>query len=55
MAALVASRANPVQRARYQALLLRGKPKKVALVALMRQLIVHMNFLLKEPQLALAN
>ena len=55
MAALVASRANPVQRARYQALLLRGKPKKVALVALMRQLIVHMNFLLKEPPLALAN
>ena len=55
MAALVASRANPIQRARYQALLLRGKPKKVALVALMRQLIVHLNFLLKEPQLPVAN
>lgn len=43
MAALVASRHNPVIRACYQRLLARGKPKKVALTACMRKLLVILN------------
>ena len=40
MAALVATRYNPVLRGFYQRLLARGKPKKLALVACMRKLLV---------------
>ena len=40
MAALVASRHNPVIKAFYQRLLAAGKPKKVALVACMRKLLL---------------
>lgn len=47
MAALVASRHNVTLKARYQHLLSRGKAPKVALVALMRHLIIHLNALLK--------
>jgi transposase len=47
MAALVASRYNPALKNRYQALIARGKAPKVALVALMRHLIIHLNSLLK--------
>lgn len=43
MGALVASRHNPVLRAFYQRLLAAGKPKKVALVAVMRKLLVICN------------
>ena len=47
MAALVASRHNPVIRDFYQRLCTAGKPKKVALVACMRKLLVILNSLLK--------
>lgn len=43
MAALVASRHNPVIRDFYQRLLGAGKPKKVALVACMRKLLTILN------------
>ena len=47
MAALVASRYNPVIRDFYQRLLAAGKAKKVALVACMRKLLVILNAMLK--------
>lgn len=47
MAALVASRYNPVIRAFYQKLVAAGKLKKVALVACMRKLLVILNAILK--------
>jgi transposase len=47
MAALVASRHNPVIRAFYEHLLSRGKPKKVALVACMRKFLVILNAMLR--------
>jgi transposase len=47
MATLVATRHNPVIRTRYQRLLAAGKPKKVALVACMRTLLVILNAMLK--------
>jgi transposase len=43
MAAMCAIRYNPVIRAYYQRLLSRGKPRKVALVACMRKLLVILN------------
>ena len=43
MAALVASRRNPVIRAFYQRLLAAGKPKKLALTACMRKLLTILN------------
>jgi transposase len=55
MAALVGSRANAVLRERYERLRARGKPAKVALVALMRHLIIHLNALLKTSPTPLAN
>jgi transposase len=48
MAALVASRYNPVIRAFYQRLLARGKAKKLALVACMRKLIVILNAMVRD-------
>jgi transposase len=47
MAALVASRHNPVISAFYQRLLATGKAKKVALTACMRKLLVILNAMLK--------
>ena len=47
MGALVASRHNPAIRDFYQRLLAAGKPKKVALVASMRKLLVILNAMLK--------
>lgn len=47
MAALVASRYNPVIRAFYQRLLEAGKPKKVALTAGMRKLLTILNAMVK--------
>ena len=47
MGALVASRHNPAIRDFYQRLLAAGKPKKVALVASMRKLLVTLNTMLK--------
>jgi transposase len=59
MAALVASRHNPVIREFYQRLRLAGKPAKVALTACMRKLLVILNAMLKNrtywnPQLPIA-
>ena len=47
MGALVASRFNPVIRAFYQRLLAAGKPKKLALTACMRKLLIILNSMLK--------
>lgn len=47
MAALVAARHNPVIRSHYLRLLASGKPKKIALTACMRKLIVILNAMLK--------
>ncbi len=47
MGALVAARRNPVVREFYERLLAAGKPKKVALVACMRKLLVILNAVLK--------
>lgn len=43
MAALAATRWNPVIEARYRTLIGKGKPPKVALVACMRKLLIHLN------------
>ena len=51
MAAMVASRFNPVIRDFYQRLLAAGKPKKVALTACMRKLLVILNSMLKSRSL----
>lgn len=47
MAALVASQRNPTLRAFYQRLISRGKPKKLALTATMRKLLIIMNSMLR--------
>ena len=47
MGALVASRFNPVIRDFYQRLLAAGRPKKLALTACMRKLLVILNSMLK--------
>ncbi|GIW98736.1 MAG: hypothetical protein KatS3mg111_2069 [Pirellulaceae bacterium] len=59
MAAIVAVRHNETKKAFYQRLLAKGKPKKVALVAVMRKLLLILNAMEKnkqnyrEPSLAL--
>ncbi len=47
MAALSAARCNPILKAVYQRLRAAGKAHKVALTAVMRKLLVHLNSLLK--------
>jgi len=47
MAALSAARTNPVLKPVYQRLRANGKAHKVALVAVMRKLLIHLNSLLK--------
>jgi len=47
MATLVATRHNPVLRAFYQRLCNAGKPKKVALTACMRKLLIILNSMIK--------
>jgi transposase len=54
MAALTASRMNPKFKALYQRLIEKGKPAKVALTAVMRQLLCVLNSLLKNPNFSLA-
>lgn len=54
MAALVATRFNPILKAFYLRLVAAGKPKKVALTAVMRKLVVLLNHLLKNPEFKLA-
>ena len=48
MAALVATRHNPVIKAFYQRLLQVGKPKKVALTACMRKLLTILNVMMRD-------
>jgi transposase len=48
MAALVASRRNPVLKAFYQRLLLAGKAKKLALTAVMRKLLTILNAMVRD-------
>ena len=48
MAALVATRFNPVIKAYYNHLLEMGKLKKVALVACMRKLLVILNAMIRD-------
>jgi transposase len=55
MAALVASRHNPVLKSLYLRLLANGKAKKLALTVLMRKLIIIANRLLKNPNFSLAS
>jgi transposase len=59
MATLAATRYNPVIRPHYQRLVAAGKPRKVALVACMRRLLVILNAMVRDgtpwdPQLAMA-
>jgi transposase len=54
MAALSASRHNPILRAFYQRKINEGKPHKVVLTAVMRKLIILLNRLIKEPHFTLA-
>lgn len=55
MAALVATRHNPIIRDFYQKLLQRGKLKKVALVACMRKLLIILNSMAKNHSVWNAN
>ena len=48
MAALTASRVNPVLKALYQRLLAAGKPKMVALIAVARKLLTILNAILRD-------
>jgi len=48
MATLVGTRHNPVLRAFYQRLLAAGKPKKVALTACMRKLLIMLNAMVRD-------
>lgn len=54
MAALVAARFNPILKTFYQRLVSAGKPKKVAITAVMRKLVVLLNHLIKNPHFNLA-
>jgi len=54
MAALVAIRHNPVLAPFYLRLRANGKPAKVALTAVMRKLLIHINSILRQPALQLA-
>ena len=55
MAALSASRNNPLLKPFYDRLIAAGKPAKLALTAVMRKLIILMNHLLKYPNFSLAH
>jgi transposase len=47
MSALTATRCNPFLQPVYQRLIAKGKPHQVALVAVMRKLLIHLNRLMK--------
>ena len=55
MAAVVGMRYNPVLKPLYKNLKLRGIPSKVALVALARHLLIHLNSILKKSHFPLAS
>ena len=50
MGALVATRHNPIIRDFYQRLVAAGKPKKLALIACMRKLLLILNAMVKSGQ-----
>ena len=54
MAALCATLHNPLLKAYYQKLCAKEKPAKVALTAVMRKLLIHLNSLLRTPTLKLS-
>jgi transposase len=54
MAAIAAARFNPVLAPFYARLIKRGKPAKLALIAVARRIIETMNLVLKNPKLCLA-
>ena len=54
MSAISASRFNPILSAFYKRLVAAGKPKKIAITAVMRKLIILLNLLLKNPNFQLA-
>jgi len=54
MAAVAASRSNPILKTFYHRLIANGKKPKVALVAVMRKLIILLNKLIKNPNFVLA-
>ena len=51
MAALVATKRNPVIAKFYQGLLQRGKPKKLALIACMRKLLLIIHDMVRNGQM----
>ena len=51
MAALVAARYNPVFKSFYERLIKKGKPAKVALVAVMRKMLVTLNAMVRSNHL----
>ncbi|MDD3180798.1 MAG: hypothetical protein PHQ04_10680 [Opitutaceae bacterium] len=53
MAAVAATQHNPVLRVYYARLVAAGKPKPVALVAVMRKMLQVLNRLLADPQFVL--
>ena len=55
MAALTATRCNPVLKPFYRQLRARGKGHRVAITAVMRKLLVHLNQLMRSPELVLAS
>jgi len=55
LAALSASRHNPIIRAFYERLLAAGKEKKVALVACMHKMLTILNAMLKKGELSTQN
>ncbi|GAB5404835.1 MAG: hypothetical protein Aurels2KO_30660 [Aureliella sp.] len=48
MAGLVSTRYKPTMKAFYERLVSKGKPKKEALVAVMRKLLVTLNVMVRE-------
>ncbi len=55
MAAVCASRSNPILAAFYQRLKAKGKPAKVCLIAVMRKMLTVLNRLLAKPNFVLAD
>lgn len=55
MAAVSASRSNPILAAFYQRLLAKGKPPMVCLIAVMRKMLTVLNRLLTKPDFVLAD
>jgi len=55
MAAVCASKCNPILKAFYERLIAKGKPAKVCIVAVMRKMVCLLNRLIQDPNFVLAN